>query len=50
MGPGGEGVGKGMGWAEWDKNEGEEESVWAWGDTVASREAVPIGEITMVIS
>lgn len=48
MGAAEEGVGKSMGWDEWDEKEGEEMSVCAWGDDASSGEAVPVRDITMV--
>lgn len=41
---------KEMGWEECDEKEGEERSVSTWGDAVSSWEAVPVMDITMVVT
>lgn len=41
---------KEIGWEECDEKEGEERSVSAWGDAVSSWEAVPVMDITMVVT
>ena len=39
-----------MGWEECNEKEGEERSVSVWGDAVSSWEAVPVMDITMVVT
>lgn len=41
---------KGMGWEECNEKEGEERSVSVWGDAVSSWEAVPVMDITIVVT